>query len=68
MLKKIVIKLIVFYQNRAPPHIRESCLHTPTCSNYMILAIEKHGALVGLAVGIKRIVRCRLPNGGIDYP
>ena len=68
MLKTIVIKLIIYYQNKAPPNIRESCLYTPTCSQYMILAIEEYGVLYGVTKGIKRIVRCRAPYGGTDSP
>ncbi len=68
MVDKLIIKMIVYYQNKAIPTMRASCLHTPSCSNYMILAIEKYGTVHGVAIGIRRIVRCRLPNGGIDYP
>jgi len=68
MLKKIIIKMIVYYQNKAPRHIRESCLYTPTCSQYMIMSVEKYGAFIGIALGINRIISCRAPNGGIDYP
>jgi putative component of membrane protein insertase Oxa1/YidC/SpoIIIJ protein YidD len=34
----------------------------------MILSIEKYGALKGLLMGVKRLGRCRIPNGGVDYP
>lgn len=68
LLKRVIIRLIVLYQNKAPAHMRESCLFTPSCSQYMILAIEKHGAILGVLAGIKRIARCRPPNGGTDYP
>jgi uncharacterized protein len=68
MLKKIMVKMILFYQHKAPQHMRDSCLYTPSCSNYMLLAIGKHGALVGAIMGLKRIIRCKPPNGGTDYP
>lgn len=68
MLKNLIIKMIVYYQNNASPHIRESCLYTPTCSQYMILSIEKNGVPLGVIIGIKRIFGCRNPNGGIDFP
>lgn len=32
----------------------------------MILAITKHGVFNGIALGLKRLCRCRPPNGGDD--
>jgi uncharacterized protein len=34
----------------------------------MILAIVKYGTIKGVYLGLKRLLRCRVPNGGIDYP
>lgn len=68
MLGKMVIKLIRVYQRYAPTSMRASCRFAPTCSEYTIQAIEKKGALVGSVAGIKRIIRCRPPNGGEDLP
>ena len=34
----------------------------------MILSIEKFGTIIGVSRGIKRLIRCRPPNGGIDKP
>ena len=43
-----------------------SCRYRPTCSNYMIGAIEKHG-LKGVLMGIARILRCHpFVTGGDD--
>ncbi len=42
------------------------CRHTPTCSNYGIEAIIKHGSLKGSFLTIKRIVRCN-PFGSYGY-
>ncbi len=67
-MKKLLIKLIRLYQKKAPQDMREQCLFTPTCSEYMIMAIEKYGAIRGVLKGIKRILRCKPPNGGEDYP
>ncbi len=66
--KKAVLWLILFYQKYAPEHIRCSCLFYPSCSQYMILAINKYGLIKGLLKGTKRIFRCHPPNGGEDYP
>jgi len=67
-LKKIAIFSIKVYQRYAPDDIRKRCLYTPTCSQYTILSIQKYGFLRGIIKGINRIKRCKLPNGGEDYP
>jgi putative membrane protein insertion efficiency factor len=67
-VKKVIIFLLHFYQKNAPKKLRDSCRFEPTCSNYMILAIEKHGIIKGLFCGLKRLLRCHYPNGGYDYP
>lgn len=41
----------------------EGCRFTPTCSEYSVLAIEKHGALRGTYLAVKRLARCH-PWGG----
>ena len=52
----------------APETVHSSCLFEPCCSEYMRISVLKYGALKGLIRGIKRISRCRYPNGGIDEP
>ena len=66
--KHIAIWLVKVYQNLAPDKVRNRCLFEPSCSNYMILALEKYGFFRGLAKGIGRLMRCTPPNGGIDEP
>lgn len=68
IIKRIIIKFILFYQKIAPQDLRDSCRFEPTCSNYMLLAIEKYGTVKGCFLGIKRLMRCCYPNGGYDYP
>ena len=64
-MKKFLIFLVRMYQ-RIPGFWHDSCRHTPSCSNYMIEAIEKHGCFRGTWLGIKRICRCN-PWGTIGY-
>lgn len=68
MMKSLFIRWVRFYQQYAPKRIRESCCYKPSCSEYMILAIEKHGAINGVIKGIKRLFRCKPINHGVDYP
>jgi len=56
-MKKIIIKIIKKYQQISFKS-HDSCKFIPTCSNYMIEAIEIHGLLKGLYLGIKRIIKC----------
>ena len=56
-MKKILIGLVRFYQ-KIPGNWRGSCKFQPTCSNYMITAIEEHGSLKGVYLGTLRIIRC----------
>lgn len=65
-MKKVLIALICFYQKFISPAFPPSCRYQPTCSNYMIQAIEKHG-IKGVLMGIARILRCHpWANGGDD--
>lgn len=63
-----LITLIYMYQKFAPGFIRAACRFTPCCSEYTRISIEKYGVFKGLYRGIRRIMRCRPPNGGIDEP
>ena len=64
-IKKITIWLIKLYQI-TPLHSHSLCRFTPTCSNYMIDALNEYGYFKGMRLGIKRILRCR-PKGGYGY-
>ncbi len=65
-MKRLMIKLIRFYQKYISPQSAPSCRFIPTCSHYAIEAIETHGALKGGFLAAKRILRCN-PWGRIGY-
>ena len=67
-LKRFAIGVVLLYKAFAPMSVRSRCLFIPTCSTYMIMAIYKFGLFIGVIKGIKRILRCKPPNGGEDYP
>ncbi len=67
-LKSIIIWLVRVYQHYAPDDIRLACMYYPSCSEYMILAVEKYGPFRGVAKGIKRLCRCGSEPGGEDWP
>ncbi len=62
----IFLALIRFYQVAISPLKPPSCRFTPTCSQYAIEAIKKHGPFKGLYLAIRRILRCH-PWGGSGY-
>lgn len=66
-LRAILIWGVKVYQHFAPIELRNKCRFEPSCSVYMIQAIEKYGALKGVFQGIKRLRRCNISNGGHDY-
>ena len=64
-MKNIIIFIIKLYQ-KIPGPWHNMCRHEPTCSNYAIVAIERHGILKGCWLSIKRILRCN-PFGTYGY-
>ena len=65
MVKKILIGLIKIYQ-KIPGAWHSYCRRIPTCSNYMIEAVQTHGTIKGVYLGIKRILKCN-PWGTFGY-
>jgi putative membrane protein insertion efficiency factor len=67
-MKKILIKMIRFYQVCISPYKGNiHCIYTPTCSQYAIEALQKYGVVKGLWLSVKRILRCHpFAEGGYD--
>ena len=66
-MKKLMIKLIEFYQKYISAYLGKNCIYTPTCSQYTKEAINEYGAFKGTFMGIKRILRCHpFHKGGYD--
>lgn len=64
--------LVRFYQIAISPIIHllpnSGCRFYPTCSEYTLIAIQKHGAIKGCIMGAFRIMRCNpLCEGGLDF-
>ncbi|MDD2628030.1 MAG: membrane protein insertion efficiency factor YidD [Clostridia bacterium] len=58
LLKSLIIWSINKYKVIVSPFTKRSCKYYPTCSNYAILAIDKHGIIKGSIKAIWRIIRC----------
>ena len=67
-LKRILICLVRIYQRFAPAAVRNKCRFEPSCSQYMILSLQKYGLWKGLCKGINRLWRCHNQDGGFDDP
>lgn len=66
MFTWILLLPVYFYRKCISPFTPSACRYTPTCSEYMVQALKKHGPVKGLWLGIKRICRCH-PWGGSGY-
>lgn len=65
----VLIALVRLYQIVLSPILGGQCRFTPTCSAYMIEAIQKYGPLSGAWRGLRRILRCHpFHPGGYDPP
>ncbi|MFM9019698.1 MAG: membrane protein insertion efficiency factor YidD [Sediminibacterium sp.] len=60
------IALVRVYQYGISPLMGPKCRYTPTCSQYTVTALQKHGLFKGGWLAIKRISSCR-PGGGEGY-
>lgn len=66
-MKRILMSIIKVYQKVISPLTPPSCRFYPTCSHYGLEAIEKHGALKGSWLAIRRISKCHpFHEGGFD--
>lgn len=67
-MKKILIYLIQFYRaHLSKLKGKGTCIYTPTCSEYAVEALEKHGAVKGSFLAVFRILRCNpFAKGGYD--
>ena len=64
-----LVMLVRGYQVLISPWLGRHCRFEPSCSNYMIQALQKHGAVRGTLRGVWRICRCHpFHPGGFDPP
>jgi hypothetical protein len=63
-IKMLLMRMIIFYQKYFSRH---TCLYEPTCSEYMLRCLNNHGVIIGLILGIIRLLRCNpFSKGGYD--
>ncbi len=60
------VVLVRFYQLCISPLTPAACRFTPTCSQYALEALRKHGLIKGMWLTVRRLARCH-PWGGSGY-
>ncbi len=67
MIKRLALMLVRGYQLLVSPFLGNNCRFYPTCSSYMLEAIELHGVARGFWMGLRRVSRCHpYHEGGVD--
>jgi putative membrane protein insertion efficiency factor len=66
LIRHIFLIPVYFYRYAISPLLRPSCRYTPTCSQYAVEAVMKHGIFKGGWLALKRILSCH-PWGGSGY-
>lgn len=66
LLTTVLLLPIRFYQRCISPLLPGRCRYQPTCSQYAVEALQKHGPIKGLWLATYRILRCN-PFGGFGY-
>lgn len=66
-MRKVIAVALRGYKLLISPLLPSACRFRPTCSEYMLEAVERYGALKGVWLGIKRLSRCHpFHEGGYD--
>jgi putative membrane protein insertion efficiency factor len=66
-MQKAVIATLRLYKRFVSPLLPSACRFAPTCSEYMIEAVDKYGVPRGVWLGLRRLLRCHpLHAGGFD--
>jgi putative membrane protein insertion efficiency factor len=66
-MRTSVIFVLTVYKRFVSPLLPSACRYRPTCSEYMMDAVESQGVLRGIWLGLKRLGRCHpFHEGGYD--
>jgi len=66
-VRRLLTLLIRLYQTLARPILPPLCRFYPSCSDYALQAVQRHGAAHGSWLAVKRVCRCHPWNpGGVD--
>jgi uncharacterized protein len=63
----MLIAIIKFYKYFISPLLGSNCRFYPSCSSYSLEALQRHGAIIGSYLTLKRLLKCHpFHQGGID--
>lgn len=66
-MTRAAVWLLRWYKRSVSPFLPRACRYTPTCSEYALEAIERHGALRGGLLATRRLLSCHpFSRGGYD--
>jgi putative membrane protein insertion efficiency factor len=66
-MRSLVIAPLRLYKRFLSPLLPPMCRFDPTCSIYMMQAVERHGSVRGVWLGMRRLARCHpFHPGGWD--
>jgi uncharacterized protein len=66
-MQDVIVTLVRLYRIALSPLLRPRCRFYPTCSEYALIAVERHGAAKGSCLALRRIARCHPCHpGGVD--
>jgi putative membrane protein insertion efficiency factor len=64
---QLALTALRIYKRWISPAIPSACRFYPTCSEYMMEAIERYGVMRGIGMGLRRLLRCHpFHQGGVD--
>ena len=66
-MQTVVIRALMLYKRLVSPMLPSACRFAPTCSEYMMQAVDRYGVARGIWLGLRRISRCHpFHAGGFD--
>jgi putative membrane protein insertion efficiency factor len=66
-MRALTLGVLRTYKRWISPLLPSACRFYPTCSEYMMEAVEKHGVVRGVWMGVRRLLRCHpFREGGFD--
>jgi putative membrane protein insertion efficiency factor len=66
-MRALTVAILRIYKRWVSPLLPSACRFYPTCSEYMMQAVERHGVARGVWMGLRRLLRCHpFHEGGFD--
>ena len=66
-MRALTLTILRIYKRWISPMLPSACRFHPTCSEYMIQAVEAHGVARGVWMGVRRLAKCHpFHAGGFD--